>query len=58
VFLQEHTVDLVVFCTDGLGPAPEFRPHVPVIWALTPEGIRPVPWGEVIRMGGIPDDSG
>jgi predicted metal-dependent peptidase len=49
-FLREHAVDLVIFFTDGLGPAPEHGPYIPVIWTLTSNGIPPVPWGEVLRM--------
>ena len=50
-FLRKHAVDLVVFFTDGEGPVPEYRPYVPVIWTLTPDGTPPAPWGEVLRMG-------
>src|SRR5262249_5735818 len=49
-FLGEHRPDLVVFFTDGLGPAPERPPRPPLIWCLGPGGARPAPWGRVIRM--------
>jgi len=49
-FLRKHAPDLVIFFTDGLGPAPDHRPYLPVIWTLTPGGTPPVPWGEVLRM--------
>ena len=41
---------VVVFFTDGDGPAPDRPPSVPVVWCLTPEGRRPAPWGMVVRM--------
>jgi predicted metal-dependent peptidase len=50
VFLQKHKPDLIVYFTDGEGPAPEKSPRVPVIWCLTPEGERPATWGREIRM--------
>jgi len=51
VFLRKHTVDLVIYFTDGWGPAPENRPYVPVIWVLTPDGTPPAPWAKVLKMG-------
>jgi predicted metal-dependent peptidase len=50
-FLQEHRPDLVVYFTDGFGPAPERAPTVPLIWCLVPGGERPARWGRVIQMG-------
>lgn len=49
-FLRTHQPDVVVYFTDGEGPAPERAPEVPVIWCLPPWGSRPVLWGEVVRM--------
>ena len=49
-FLRKHRPDLVVYFTDGMGPAPAKRPAVPVVWCLTPHGSQPVPWGRIIRM--------
>jgi predicted metal-dependent peptidase len=49
-FLQRYRPDVVVYFTDGYGPAPENAPSVPVIWCLVPEGIEPVRWGRAIRM--------
>jgi len=49
-FLREQRADLVIYFTDGEGPAPERAPRVPVIWCLVPRGTRPVPWGRVIQM--------
>ena len=42
--------DVVLFFTDGYGPAPESAPYVPVIWCLLPEGQRPVEWGRVVYL--------
>lgn len=49
-FIGAHRPDLVVYFTDGYGPAPGKTPPVPVIWCLTPEGEQPCTWGRVIRM--------
>jgi predicted metal-dependent peptidase len=51
-FLRRHRPDLVVYFTDGCGPAPRRPPGPPVVWCLTPNGRPPAPWGRVIRMGG------
>jgi hypothetical protein len=40
-------VDGVIYFTDGMGFAPAEPPRVPVLWGLTPGGMRPVPWGQV-----------
>lgn len=50
VFLRKHRADLVVYFTDGIGPAPDKKPAVPLIWCLTPGGETPAPWGRTIRM--------
>jgi predicted metal-dependent peptidase len=49
-FRRRHRPDLIIFFTDGLGPAPRTAPRTPVIWCLTPGGRRPATWGRVIRM--------
>jgi hypothetical protein len=49
-FLQKHQPGVVVYFTDGYGPAPEKAPNVPVIWCLVPEGIAPAPWARVIQI--------
>ena len=49
-FLRGHRPDLVVYFTDGWGPAPACPPRVPVVWCLTPSGTEPADWGRVIRM--------
>jgi predicted metal-dependent peptidase len=50
-FLQRHRPDLIVYFTDGFGPAPQRAPRVPLVWCLVPGGQRPVGWGRVIQMG-------
>jgi predicted metal-dependent peptidase len=50
VFLREHRPDLIIYFTDGCGSAPERKPHVPVIWCLTPEGESPTSWGRSVHM--------
>jgi predicted metal-dependent peptidase len=49
-FLRGLRAELVVYFTDGLGPAPEKPPPCPVIWCLVPGGEVPAPWGRVVRM--------
>jgi len=50
-FVRAQRADLVVYFTDGYGPAPANPPQVPVIWALTPGGERPATWGMAVWMG-------
>lgn len=50
-FLRKHRPDLVVYFTDGFGPAPPTAPPVPTVWCLVPGGQRPAGWGRVIQMG-------
>ena len=42
-FLRQHRPDLLIYFTDGYGPAPDKPPKVKVIWCLTPDGTRPSP---------------
>lgn len=50
-FLRRHRPDVVVYFTDGCGPAPVRAPRVPVIWCLIGGGKAPVGWGRVVRVG-------
>ena len=49
-FLRQHNPDVVVYFTDGNGPAPDQAPPLPVIWCLTQRGKVGVNWGRVIKM--------
>ncbi len=49
-FLKETAPDVVVYFTDGHGPAPAVAPTIPVVWCLTVRGVKPAPWGGEIRM--------
>jgi predicted metal-dependent peptidase len=49
-FLRRIRAELVVYFTDGAGPAPERPPHVPVIWCLVDGGQSPAAWGRVVCM--------
>src|SRR5262249_47627659 len=49
-FLRHHRPDLVVYFTDGEGPAPVKAPPVPVVWCLTDGGTEPAAWGRVVWM--------
>jgi len=55
-FLHKHKPDLIVYFTDGQGPAPDHPPSVPVIWCLIPSGKKPAPWGTEIHMQEVDDD--
>ncbi|GEM_PF-810274 len=50
--LQRWKPKLIVYFTDGHGPAPERPPPgVEVLWALTgPDAVRPAPWGRVVEV--------
>jgi predicted metal-dependent peptidase len=49
-FLRQHHPDLVMYFTDGFGPAPECKPNVPVIWCIVPGGRVPTTWGRRIHL--------
>ena len=49
-FISKINPDVILYFTDGIGPAPETSPHVPVIWCLTPGGQRPARWGRVVQL--------
>jgi predicted metal-dependent peptidase len=49
-FLRRCRAELVIYFTDGFGPAPAAAPGVPVIWCLVPGGRPPVAWGRTIWM--------
>src|SRR5262249_18299534 len=49
-FLRRWRAELVIYFTDGYGPAPAAAPRVPVIWCLTAGGRPPAAWGRVIQM--------
>ena len=50
-YIHEHhqTPNVLIFFTDGEGPAPKIKPPYPVIWMLTKNGKAPVPWGRAIN---------
>ncbi|PLX86909.1 MAG: hypothetical protein C0618_07950 [Desulfuromonas sp.] len=41
----------IIYLTDGYGPAPETM-EIPTLWALTPDGQKPVDWGVELRLTG------
>ncbi|MFH1480169.1 MAG: VWA-like domain-containing protein [Pseudomonadota bacterium] len=49
-FLKKTHPDLVIYFTDGFGPAPERAPCVPTIWCLTEQGKKPALWGKEVRI--------
>jgi len=36
---------VIIYFTDGCGPAPDRPPRFPVVWCLTPGGCKPADWG-------------
>lgn len=50
--------DMIVYFTDGNGPAPNHAPRCPVIWCLTPGGRRPADWGLAVELPGTPPAPG
>lgn len=49
-WLASHSVELVLYFTDGQGRAPKSPPPVNVVWCLTGQGKRPAPWGDMIQL--------
>jgi len=49
-FLRKHKPDLMIYFTDGEGPAPDRPSRVPTVWCLTPGGTPPADWGRIVRM--------
>ncbi|MDP6865254.1 MAG: VWA-like domain-containing protein [Candidatus Poseidoniaceae archaeon] len=42
--------EVLIFMTDGYGPAPKRAPAFPVLWAVIEGGVKPVKWGQEIEM--------
>lgn len=49
-FLRKHKPDLIIYFTDGYGSAPLVKPPIPVVWCLTPRGVKPSFWGREIQI--------
>jgi predicted metal-dependent peptidase len=43
--------DVLIYLTDGYGPAPDDPPGYPVLWALADGCSAPARWGEVVSLG-------
>lgn len=50
-FLKRIDADVIVYFTDGDGPAPEKPPKTLTIWCMIGEGKPPARWGKVVRIG-------
>lgn len=49
-FVQENPTSALVFFTDGHVNLPTDEPAQPVLWVLTSNGVREMPWGDVAQM--------
>lgn len=47
---EELNVDALCYLTDGYNGDTIKKPTYPVLWAITRDGQRPVPWGTVISL--------
>lgn len=54
--LAEVRPDVIVYFTDGCGPAPDRPPPVPVIWCLSSGGHKPAGWGREISLSVVDED--
>ena len=43
---------IMIYLTDGYGPAPDKSSEFPVLWVLTHDGKKPAPWGRAIKLKG------
>lgn len=50
--LKRVRPDVVIYFTDGAGPAPATPPKVPTIWCLTASIAPPVEWGRAVSVVG------
>lgn len=50
LILSRFRPDVVIFATDGDGPAPASAPAAPVIWLITPGGVAPATWGRAVHL--------
>ena len=48
--LEDSQPQVLLFLTDGFGPAPSKPPPYPVLWVLTAGGATPAPWGQVVQL--------
>jgi predicted metal-dependent peptidase len=48
--LKSIKPDVIIYFTDGFGPAPAARPPVPTIWCLSEGGVKPASWGRELYM--------
>ena len=52
-YVAEHSEiepSCFIYITDGCGPAPDRPPPYSVLWLLTGDGEKPVPWGWELRL--------
>ena len=54
--LMKVKPDVIIYFTDGCGPAPDYPPLPPVIWCLTPGGRKPADWGRELSLPDIDAD--
>jgi hypothetical protein len=49
-FWRKYSPGVIVYFTDGRGPAPPDPPACPLLWCLTPGGRRPAGYGLVVTL--------
>lgn len=49
-YVQENPTSALVFFTDGHVDLPADEPAQPMLWVLTSNGVREMPWGDVAKM--------
>ena len=42
--------EVLLYLTDGFGPAPKNRPNYPVIWGVIEDGTQPAEWGQMMEI--------
>jgi len=42
--------NVIVYFTDGQGPAPAAGPPIPVIWCISAPGLKPAAWGHAVQL--------
>ncbi len=47
---DDEPPEVLLYLTDGFGPAPKNRPNYPVIWGVIEDGTQPAEWGQMMEI--------